>query len=422
MINKDYCKSFTVPSIAILFYTLIPIDTLAEGFWDDAEGVVTARNYYFTRNFKGHERNQEKASAWAQSFILDFQSGYTRGTVGFGLDALGLTAFKLDAGKGAAPNGLLPSHNDGHPNKSFGRLALAAKMKVSETEFKIGEWRPVLPILRADDGRSLPQTFKGGQVTSNEFKNITLYTGQMHETSPMNSVSMDKMAYNSSKKIGKSNRFNFVGMEYSFNNKKSQVGIWADQLKDVYRQGLISFEHQEQIGDWHFNANTGYFFGKEDGSKRAGDLDNRTLFGLFSANYQHHTFYLGLQKLWGDSSWMRVTGTSGGTLANDSFANSYDNPRERSWQLRYDYDFAGVDLDGLTFMIRYIKGSNIYIKNTNNGKEWGRESELAYTFQQGYLKDLSIKWRFNALRKSWDKSAGRFNEHRIIINYPFSIL
>lgn len=368
---------FSLPITVTLFSSLLSVDSFAEGFWDDAQGVLTARNYYFSRHFKGHERNQEQSSAWAQSFILDFKSGYTTGKVGFGLDVLGLTSFKLDAGRGAGATGLLPTRNNGRTNKSFGRLAIAGKVKLSETELKLGEWRPILPILRADDGRSLPQTFKGGQITSNEFKDVTFYAGQMHETSPMNAVDMHKMAYNSSKRIGTSDRFNFAGMEYRFNNDKSEVGIWADQLKDVYKQGLLTFKHQQQLGDWRFNANTGYFIGKEDGSKRAGNLDNRTLYGLFSANYNHHTFYVGLQQLWGDSSWMRITGTSGGTLANDSYANSYDNPRERSWQVRYDYDFAGVGLDGLTFMIRYIKGTNVHIRNTNSGKEWGRESELA---------------------------------------------
>ena len=39
---------------------------------------------------------------------------------------------------------------------------------------------------------------------------------------------------------------------------------------------------------------------------------------LFSARYGLHTLYLGLQKVSGDDGWMRVNGTSGGTLANDS--------------------------------------------------------------------------------------------------------
>ncbi|EGH35606.1 OprD family outer membrane protein, partial [Pseudomonas syringae pv. japonica str. M301072] len=43
-----------------------------------------------------------------------------------------------------------------------------------KTELKVGEWMPVLPILRSDDGRSLPQTFQGGQITSKEIDGLTL--------------------------------------------------------------------------------------------------------------------------------------------------------------------------------------------------------------------------------------------------------
>ncbi|HUD30699.1 MAG TPA: OprD family outer membrane porin, partial [Novosphingobium sp.] len=41
--------------------------------------------------------------------------------------------------------------------------------------------------------------------------------------------------------------------------------------------------HSQPIGDWTLGANIGWFDGKEDGSALAGDLDNRTWSGLFSA-------------------------------------------------------------------------------------------------------------------------------------------
>lgn len=419
--NKKYYGSFATTA-AVGFFLSVPVSVQAEGFLEDSKMNLNLRNYYFTRDFRGSDPAQSKASAWTQSFILDYKSGYTAGTVGVGVDVLGLSSFKLDAGRGAGPTQMLPIHDDGDPAKSFGRLAVAGKMKISKTELKVGEWAPILPILRSDDGRSLPQTFRGGQLTSNEFKNFTFYGGQMRETSLRQDSSMEKMAYNNgSGRIGSSNRFNFGGVEYNFNENRTQVGVWGAQLKDVYKQGYISLKHTQPVGDWVLKANTGYFIGKEDGSKRAGDLDNRTLFGLFSANYNYSTFYVGLQHLSGDSSWMRVTGTSGGTLANDAFTTSADQPKERSWQVRYDYDFKGLDIPGLTAMIRYIKGTNIHNNITNDGKEWARESELAYTFTEGKLKDLSLKWRYSSLRQSWNNN-GRFDEHRIIINYPISIL
>nr|BFE96262.1 hypothetical protein GCM10020185_67980 [Pseudomonas brassicacearum subsp. brassicacearum] len=51
---------------------------------------------------------------------------------------------------------------------------------------------------------------------------------------------------------------------------------------------------------------------------------------MLSAKYGGNTFYVGLQKVGGDDAWMRVNGTSGGTLANDSYNSSYDNAKEKN--------------------------------------------------------------------------------------------
>ncbi|WP_223517017.1 OprD family outer membrane porin, partial [Pseudomonas sp. GL-B-19] len=55
-----------------------------------------------------------------------------------------------------------------------------------------------------------------------------------------------------------------------------------------------------------------------------------------------------------------------------------------------------------------------------DGTEWGRESELAYTIQSGPLKSFNVKWRNASIRKSF--STNEFDENRIIINYPISLL
>lgn len=117
---------------------------------------------------------------------------------------------------------------------------------------------------------------------------------------------------------------------------------------------------------------------------------------------------------------MKVNGTSGGTLANDSYNSSYENANERSWQLRYDYNFAALGVLGLTLMNRYIRGSDVHVDKLTDAKERGRESELAYVFQSGALRDLNIKWRNSTLRRDWGTNS-RFNENRLIINYPLSL-
>ena len=396
-----------------------PLEVQAAGFIDDASANLNLRNFYINRNFTNPAYPQGKAEEWTQSFILDARSGFTQGTVGFGVDVLGLYSVKLDGGQGTGGTQLLPLDSDGRPADDFGRLAVAGKMKVGKTELKVGEWMPVLPILRSDDGRSLPQTFRGGQITSKEIDGLTLYGGQFRANSPRNDASMEDMSLNG-RSAFTSDRFNFAGGEYTFNDKRTLIGLWDARLKDIYRQQYLNLSHSQPLGEWTLGANLGYFIGKEDGAERAGELDNRTASAMLSARYKGHTFYVGLQKVSGDDAWMRVNGTSGGTLANDSYNSSFDNAKERSWQVRHDFNFVSVGVPGLTLMNRYIKGDNVHTSTVDDGKEWARETELAYVVQSGTFKDLSLKWRNSTMRR--DYSTNSFDENRVIVSYPLNLL
>lgn len=391
----------------------------AQGFVDDAKGSLNLRNFYINRNFVDGRYPQAKAEEWTQSFILDARSGFTQGTVGFGLDVLGLYSQKLDGGKGTANTQLLPVHDDGRPADDFGRLGVALKAKLSNTELKAGEWAPALPVLRSDDGRSLTQTFRGAQLTSREFDGLTLYGGQFRGNSPRNDASMEDM-FMAGRADVTSDRFNFGGAEYQFNDKRTQVGVWYSELADIYQQRYFNLIHSQPLGRWVLGANLGYFSGEENARALAGDLENRALSAMLSAKFNAHTFYLGGQRMSGKNGWMRVNGTAGTSLANDSYNSSYDAARERSWQLRYDYDFAALGVPGLTLMTRYIRGSNAHVGAVTDGKEWGRESELAYVVQSGVAKNLNVRWRNSTLRR--DYSTLEFDENRLIVSYPLSLL
>ncbi|PTT29290.1 OprD family porin [Pseudomonas sp. HMWF021] len=412
---------YAFPGLIALALAGVALPAAAEeaGFVEGASASLNLRNFYINRNFTNPTKAQGKAEEWTQNFILDARSGFTQGTVGFGMDVLGLYSIKLDGGKGTGGTQLLPLDHDGRPADNFGRTNVAFKAKLSQTEIKVGEWMPVLPILRSDDGRSLPQTFRGGQITSKEINGLTLYGGQFRANSPRDDSSMSDMSM-----FGKpsftSERFNFQGGEYQFNEKRTQIGLWNAELKDIYSQQYLNLTHSQPLGDWTLGANLGFFYGKDDGSARAGELDNKTWSGMFSARYGGNTFYVGLQKLTGNSAWMRVNGTSGGTLANDSYNSSYDNAQERSWQVRHDYNFAALGIPGLTLMNRYISGDNVHTGTITDGKEWGRESELGYTVQSGTLRDLNVRWRNSTLRR--DFSNNEFDENRLIISYPISLL
>lgn len=93
--------SMTPIARAVAFAALgssITVPTLAHAeFIKDSKASIELRNFYFNRDFRQEGASQSKAEEWAQGFLLRYESGYTEGTIGFGVDAIGLLGVKLDS-------------------------------------------------------------------------------------------------------------------------------------------------------------------------------------------------------------------------------------------------------------------------------------------------------------------------------------
>ncbi|WP_165669154.1 OprD family outer membrane porin, partial [Metapseudomonas otitidis] len=76
---------------------LLAQQAVAGGFIEDSKASVELRNYYFNRDFRQPGASQKKAEEWAQGFLLRYESGFTEGTIGVGVDAIGLLGVKLDS-------------------------------------------------------------------------------------------------------------------------------------------------------------------------------------------------------------------------------------------------------------------------------------------------------------------------------------
>src|SRR5690606_33750837 len=139
--NKSTMMKPTTPRLCLLSTAIAAcLPSLSQagegGFIDDASASLTARNYYFSRDFSdivGPNR-QSQAEEWAQGFILNLKSGYTSGPVGFGVDAIGLLGLKLDSSPDRVNTGLLPTRESGKATDDYSRLGLAAKLRLSKTE------------------------------------------------------------------------------------------------------------------------------------------------------------------------------------------------------------------------------------------------------------------------------------------------
>jgi hypothetical protein len=111
-------------ALAIAAASLAPL--AQADFIEDSSATLQTQNIYLNRDFREGD-GQSKRDEWSQGFLLNIESGFTEGTVGFGLDAIGMLGVKLDSGGGRAGTDLLPVQDDGGTPDEFSRLGLTAK-------------------------------------------------------------------------------------------------------------------------------------------------------------------------------------------------------------------------------------------------------------------------------------------------------
>ncbi|WP_257474520.1 OprD family porin, partial [Pseudomonas aeruginosa] len=105
----------------------------AKGFIEDSSLDLLLRNYYFNRDGKSGSGDRVD---WTQGFLTTYESGFTQGTVGFGVDAFGYLGLKLDGTSDKSGTGNLPVMNDGTPRDDYSRAGGAVKVRISKTMLK----------------------------------------------------------------------------------------------------------------------------------------------------------------------------------------------------------------------------------------------------------------------------------------------
>lgn len=163
----------------VLAQSLLLLPAFAHAdFLADSKANLELRNFYYNKDFRQAGASQSKAEEWAQGFLLHYESGYTEGDIGIGVDAIGLLGLKLDSGAERSASGLLPySARTGRAADEYSDLGVTAKLRASKSTLKIGTLLPKLPVVQYNDTRLLPQTFQGGLLEVNEFDGLALQAG-----------------------------------------------------------------------------------------------------------------------------------------------------------------------------------------------------------------------------------------------------
>ncbi len=400
-------------AVALGLTSVTPPTTHAAGFAEDATASLLLRNFYFNRDFRDPGA-QSKAEEWAQGFILRAESGYTPGPAGFGLDLYAATGVKLDSADARAGTGLLPNAFSNEGPGSYGNAMIAAKARISATTLKLGHHIPSIPIAQASDIRLLPQTYTGVSLATAEIDHLDIQAGQLREVNYRASTNRQDIDATLG---GSSDRFNYLGGTYTFAQSDTTLGLWRGELDDVYAQNLFNLIQRYKTDNWQLGANLAWFDTRDHG-KQPLNIDHQMKSLMLSASTGPHTLRLGYQHSDGDTAFPYLR-ENNPYIANYVQILDFARADQKSWQVRYDLDFAAYGLTGLKGLVRYVRGNNIDMGAAARGKEWERDIDFTYTVQSGTFKNLSLQWR-NAMVRS--DVIRNLDENRLIVSYTLPLL
>ncbi|MDE1166408.1 MAG: OprD family porin [Pseudomonas sp.] len=422
------CVSKPGLSLAMMGLSLCATDLMAEGFVDDSHATLSLRNYYLDRDYKD-DGAKTAAREWAQGFILNMESGYTTGTVGFGLDVRGLLGVKLDSAPDRSGTELLPvSSSDKRAADDYSRLAPTAKMRLSQTTVKTGDVSIFLPFAFASPSRLLPQTFRGTTVSSKEIDGLTINTGYIDRINKRDSTSYQAMAIASPngrfKGAATTSHMAYAGGDYQV-TKDLSLRAYHAEVADLYQQDTLALLHKMPLGDGALTTDLRSFFSREDGSAKGGKVDNQNLSGLLGYRLGGQTFSVGYMHSSGDTATPYLSGTELMGMSELTMSSDFLNAKEHTWQAIYDYDFAAVGLMGLKSRLRYVRGDNIDLAalGADDRKEREFQMELSYVIQSGPLKNLGFLARKSIYRNDFPAGAAFRDENqtRFLVLYTLPI-
>ncbi|EZI30341.1 MULTISPECIES: OprD family porin [Pseudomonas] len=419
------CNTRILAARLLLAGGVISLSTpAAADFIKDSKASLELRNFYFNRDFRQYNAAQSKQEEWAQGFLLRYESGYTEGLIGVGFDAIGLLGVKLDSSPDRAGSGLLKRHSDTRKGAQdeYGEMGLTAKLRTSKSTLKLGTLLPKLPTVLANDSRLLPQTFEGVQLTSLEIDGLTVDAGRLTQVNQRDSSDYEDMSITRTGAKGiisrrvDSDSFDFASLNYKWTGNLT-TGYAYGHLDNFYDQHMVNLTYILPVTTGQsLKSDLRFARSKDDGGS---NVDNNAFGAMFTYSLGSHAFGLGYQAMRGNTGFAYINGTDP-FLLNFVQISDFASKDERSWQARYDYNFAAIGIPGLTFMTRYLNGSNVDLgSNRPEGKEWERDTDIGYVVQGGPLKNVGVKWR-NATVRSTNFGNDQ-DENRLIISYTLPI-
>ncbi|MEH6386256.1 MULTISPECIES: OprD family porin [Pseudomonas] len=407
----------------IASHALAQESTPGVGIVEGATATLSSRTMYFNRDFRDDDGNADGIREEAATgMVLDFQSGYSEGLIGLGFDVTAMGGLKLDSGSGRTGTGILPVDPDGSAPNEYAEIRGTVKGRIAEdTVLRYGTHFVENPVVAYEDARLLPNHYYGYSVTNESIEGLFVEAGRMTDRGEMAGSSQTNDGYRiSTDDYSYGGDVSYLGGSYTFNDALAAT-LYTSKADELWKRHFLGLAHTAELTDALSLTTELSHYNTSDDSGAEANFDNDATSLALTLGAGNHGFTVAYQRMNGDSGYSYLDGAV--FLANSVQYSDFNAKDERSWQARYDYDFAGLGIPGLTFMTRYITSSDIdtEYEGVERDSRWERDTNISYTVQNGTLEGVNILWR-NATVRQAAAFDGDIDENRLIVSYSWDLL
>ncbi|MFW1763359.1 OprD family outer membrane porin [Acinetobacter calcoaceticus] len=438
MLNAQKLTLAVLISAAIISSAQASEQSEAKGFVEDANGSILFRTGYISRdktnyveNLTGKPVQVKDTSSFAQSAIVNLDSGFTQGIVGFGVGVVGDGSFKIGENKNAG-NQMIPKNNDGSAYDHWARGGANVKARFSNTTVRYGTQVLDLPVLASNTGRMVPEYFTGTLLTSHEIKNLELVAGKFTKDQMSDQINTDADVFGNGL-----DRAIVWGAKYKFDDNLNASYYGLDSKNKLERHYVNVNFKQPLANDSSLTYDFSGYHTKFDEnaitySETTDDKSNRknNIWAISTAyNTGPHNIMVAYQQNSGNVGYdygQNADGFQSIYLPN-SYMSDFIGNDEKSAQIQYSLDFGKLGvLPGLNWTTAFVYGWDIKVKNvTDSAQEREFFNQVKYTVQSGFAKDASLRIRNSYYRASDAYQNGNYigdtNEWRLFLDIPVKL-
>lgn len=414
----------------------------AKGFFTDDSLSGTTRNFYAQERLKRHDRYQFRKDdtqvstrhrdTWTQGTIVNYTSGFTEGTVGFGIEAALYNEVALQQGRARIAGGGNRTLTDskGEAVEQWSKMGLAnMRARIANTTLVAGRQSIDTPVLASIGNRALPSSFNGFSVVSDELENLSFQGASFDRVSPRTEQSLTKFSGEYANRGITADRMSMFGVDYQ-PLKSLKTSFYTARLDDLWDQYYVGLNHN--VGNPEslaIGTNFVYYKTLDSGRGKLGDIDNNAFSLAVTGTHQAHSLTLAYQEIDGNEYFDYAHETNSIYLAN-SLVSDFNGPNEKSLQIAYGLDMNRFGVPGLALNAYTARGwgidgthyrgkgySGLTAMDGEHHYEYGVGS--TYIVQNGPLKATKVRATYTTHRASQNQADGSVNELRLVTTIPF---